>query len=139
MQKELRTKAKKLCREYIKLRDCLTSTGTLGHGRCTTCSKIHPINELQQGHFVHTQSRYIKLTYDERNIHIQCAECNTFKGGNMAEYEKFMYNFYGEEVVNGLKLDRDRQKQLTFDEYEEIIEDFKKKIETIKKAERMLT
>ena len=38
--------------KYVRLRDCLETTGSIKRGKCFTCSKELPFNELQAGHFI---------------------------------------------------------------------------------------
>ncbi|MGL4525034.1 MAG: recombination protein NinG [Spirochaetia bacterium] len=51
---------------------------------CFTCGVHKNATYLQVGHFV---SRRVKhLRHDERNVHLQCVECNISKGGNLKVY-----------------------------------------------------
>ena len=42
--------------------------------------------------------------YDERNIHLQCKQCNGFRGGAPQEYQEFIIEKYGQEVLEELNL-----------------------------------
>lgn len=86
---------------YIRLRDCKETTGTLTHGRCFTCSKVVPYQEADAGHYI---SRVYKSTcYDERNVHLQCVNCNRLLRGNPEIYKKRIIAIYGQEVLDDLE------------------------------------
>ncbi len=40
--------------------------------------------------------------FDERNIHAQSRDCNAFKQGAPAEYEVFLVDKYGPEIIEEL-------------------------------------
>ena len=40
--------------------------------------------------------------FDERNIHLQCKQCNGFKQGAYPEYEQFLIDKYGPEIIDEL-------------------------------------
>lgn len=40
--------------------------------------------------------------FDERNIHLQCKQCNGFKQGAYKEYEQFIIETYGAEMLDEL-------------------------------------
>ena len=60
---------------YIRLRD----TNEHGQGRCITCQKMKPFEDLDCGHW---QTRNnISTRFDPHNANAQCRNCNSFKGG----------------------------------------------------------
>uniref|UniRef100_A0A6M3LUQ8 Putative lambda recombination protein n=1 Tax=viral metagenome TaxID=1070528 RepID=A0A6M3LUQ8_9ZZZZ len=82
--------------KYIRLRDCLKTTGTVTHGKCITCGKLLSITFCDAGHFV--SRRYNSTLFDERNVHIQCRYCNRFLNGNLLEYRRQIIRLYGEGI-----------------------------------------
>lgn len=64
--------------------------------RCFTCG-IHAMSAtMQVGHFV--PRRYLATRWDLRNCHLQCAQCNMQKSGNIKEYRKKL----GEKLADEL-------------------------------------
>ena len=75
-----------------------------GNCTCVTCGKVLPWNDsgMNSGHFI-SRSRHATV-FHFINCHPQCAACNDHKGGNAAEYERFMIATYGSEVVSDLQI-----------------------------------
>jgi hypothetical protein len=82
---------------YIRLRDCLKTTGTIDKGRCITCGRIFSFNELQAGHFI--SGRTNSVLFSERGVNAQCKSCNRFHYGRPLEYQDAMIKMYGEDEV----------------------------------------
>jgi hypothetical protein len=80
--------------KYIRLRDCLKTTGTLTNGKCITCGKLLNIGFSDAGHFV--SRRYNSVLFDEQNVHLQCRYCNRYLNGNLLEYRRQLIKLYGE-------------------------------------------
>lgn len=103
-KKDTVSKAKKAAwtefSRFIRLRDCLYSTGTLGYGKCITCGKVFPFEKLQAGHFI--PGRNNSILFDTRCVHAQCVGCNVYGGGKQPEYYIQMVDRYGLETVNEL-------------------------------------
>ena len=93
-KKTTKRKAWSAFSKYIRLRDCLKTTGTLTHGKCITCGKLLSISFCDAGHFV--SRRYNSTLFDERNCHVQCRYCNRYLNGNLLEYRRQIINLYGE-------------------------------------------
>jgi hypothetical protein len=74
-----------------------------GYGKCVTCSTVLRWQEAHAGHFVHA-SRQSPLSYDERNVHLQCPQCNYYGMQGLApiRYTQYMQARYGEPVVEEL-------------------------------------
>jgi hypothetical protein len=83
--------------KYIRLRDCIETTGTKTHGICCTCSRRYPISETHAGHFI--AGRHDAVLFDEESVHLQCVSCNTFQGGRPSQYGAFMTRKYGEGII----------------------------------------
>jgi len=80
---------------YIKLRDCLQTTGTKTHCKCVTCGKIVTGSQLHAGHAIAGRGNSILLHEDL--VSGQCAGCNHFKNGNYAVYSIVIIDKYGIE------------------------------------------
>ena len=102
--------------KYIRLRDALTyckemriDTGQFNNWQdlpcaCCTCGKILTVREADCGHFISRGSGGQSGVYfDERNCHFQCRSCNRFNQGRTLEYNDFMLEKYGQEVVDELR------------------------------------
>jgi hypothetical protein len=76
-----------------------------GHVRCVTCGKERLWNDpdMNAGHYI-SKTRHA-TAFHFTNCHPQCAACNDRKrrGNKSAEYERYMLERFGEEVVADLK------------------------------------
>jgi len=114
--KTAKQKAWDWCSKYIRLRDAIEYHKThpeaeLGWVKCCTCLEIvHIKKNCDAGHFISKGSRGLSGVYfDERNIHAQCKICNGFYQGRPHEYELFMLDKYGHNIVERLRwLDRNQ-------------------------------
>lgn len=93
-----------------------------GECACVTCGTWRPWQELHAGHFVHA-SRQSPLSYDERNVHPQCPQCNYYgmQGLAMINYTQFIIGKYGEAVVEELKAMKHAKTYLRRSELETVI------------------
>ncbi len=82
---------------FIRLRDCLKTTGTFTQGMCVTCGRTYPMGQLQAGHFI--PGRTDAVLFDERGVHAQCYRCNCRLQGMWHKYYRFMQEEYGQEVI----------------------------------------
>lgn len=88
--KSLKSKAWKLCSEYIRKRE----------KKCFTCDIVVDYKESDAGHFIHGHN---KLTFFEPdNIHKQCKRCNLYLSGNEAIYTLRMIDKYGRKRIDEL-------------------------------------
>lgn len=94
-------KAKAIFSQYVRLRDCIITTGSTDYGKCITCGEVKSISELHCGHFVSGRSN--SLFFEETNSHCQCSVCNTSKGGNPEVYRMKMIKKYGLQEVKRLE------------------------------------
>ncbi len=82
---------------YIRMRDCLKTTGTTTHGKCCTCGRDYPIGRLQAGHFI--PGREDSILFDPKCVHAQCYRCNIKRQGEWVKYFRFMEKEYGREFI----------------------------------------
>lgn len=111
-------KVDKVFHRYIRLRD----VNDHGYGACCTCGNVYEFSRLQAGHFI---SRAHKLTrYDETNVHIQCAKCNCWGGGEQFLYSKFLDNKYQEGKADDLLIKSRGVAKFSEAEYQELFDHF---------------
>lgn len=82
---------------YIRMRDCLRTTGTITHGKCCTCERDYPIGKLQAGHFI--PGREDSILFDPVCVHAQCYRCNVQRQGEWVKYFRFMEKRYDRGFV----------------------------------------
>jgi len=87
---QLRTKAGKLFRAWIRKRD--------EEQGCISCGTR---NDPQAGHF-YSAGHYASMEFNEDNVHRQCLQCNYHKHGNLLEYRKNLVKKIGNERVDQL-------------------------------------
>lgn len=122
--------------KYIRLRDAIKTTGTKIIAECYTCGKQYPINGigcLQAGHFI--PGRGNSNLIDEIGVHAQCYNCNVNLKGNWVEYERHLYQDYGGEQVELLKLEKGRVLQRKAFEWNEIAKTYLKKYQELLEGE----
>lgn len=129
-KKELKKKVWNKFSEYIRLKECLETTGTFEYGVCCTCNKIFPYNKLQAGHYIDGRSNSVLLVEDI--VHIQCYSCNCMLSGNKDAYTPYMLKRYGKEKLEKFLLLKYMKKSLSHFELEAIYQDLVKKIKKLK-------
>ena len=93
---KLKEETWKVFSKYIRLRDCLRTTGTPDFGKCITCTVQISIKEADAGHFV--PGRRNSILFDETCVHLQCQRCNRFLHGEVLKYRRAIIRLYGEGV-----------------------------------------
>ena len=93
-KKTIKDRAWRAFSKYVRIRDCLRTTGEITHGKCITCGKLLSIGFSDAGHFI--SRRYNSTLFDEKNCHLQCRYCNRFLNGNPLEYRRQIIKLYGE-------------------------------------------
>jgi len=124
-KKELWTKFS----QYIRLRDCLKTTGSSDFGRCVTCGRKYPRQKLQAGHFI--PGRTDAILFDPDCVHAQCYRCNCKLQGDWPAYYRFMQREYGQEKIEQLIDQRDEEVELTVEWIQEAYEYYTKHIEEL--------
>ena len=122
----LKKKIWKIFSEYIRLRDCLNTTGLPDYGKCITCSKTIPKTLLQAGHFI--SGRHNAGLFSERGVHAQCYNCNINLKGNTLEYRRKIIELYGEDTDLELEKEARAMKKFSIEELESMIDEYKNKI-----------
>ena len=104
---KLRNDTARLLQKAVRM-EAADDTGVC---ECVTCSRLYLWKRVHAGHFVGGRSNGV--LFDERNIHVQCVQCNHYHGGNLAMYLMYMLNQYGEEVVEEIR--RNRYSRVAFE------------------------
>ena len=99
---------------------------TTYHTHCVTCGLTVPSVELHAGHFIHC-SKQSPLSYDERNVHPQCRQCNFYgmQGEAAIKYTVYMQARYGPGIVDELLAMKHAKEYLKRSDLEQIIEKYK--------------
>ena len=83
-------------RQFDKLEDII--------GQCCTCGKVKSWILMDAGHWKNRGSGGSSGVYfDERNVHLQCKQCNAFGGGKPKEHEQYIIERYGMAVKNDIE------------------------------------
>jgi len=127
---QLKKKAWKLVSEFVRLRDCLKTTGTLEWGHCVTCGKKFSYKALQAGHVI--DGRVGMNFLDVRGIFGQCMQCNVWKHGAKDIYIPWFLKEYGPELFDEIMREKRTPCLWKRAEYEAFIEKIKQDIKYIK-------
>jgi hypothetical protein len=105
---------------YIRAKDADED----GMTECVTCGAQKHWKELHAGHFI-PKKRGLSIYFVEANVHPQCPACNTYNGGMLIEYTRYMQQEYGHPFVDDL-LERSRQVvRMRLGDYEAIEQKYK--------------
>ena len=127
--RKTKEKAQKIFNEYIRLRDCLETTGCPFAAVCCTCGgEVTNSGDLQAGHYILDSPNGNLTSFDEVNVNGQCKSCNRYHHGRLDEYSKFIIEKYGLKEFNRLHNLKLKTKKWTILELEDIIEKYKKKL-----------
>ena len=99
---------------FIRLRDCLKTTGNKNLGKCITCGKIYQFKDLQAGHLV--QGRGNAVLFDELGVNAQCERCNIYNDGEALIYRAKLIELHGEGIVRTLESKRFKTKRYSIPE-----------------------
>jgi hypothetical protein len=121
-----KTKAWNIFSKYIRRRDCLDTTGTLGYGICFTCGKRVRFEDSDAGHFI--PGRQNAVLFEENAVHLQCKECNQGKGGNYEVYRSRMIIVYGEDEVMRLESMKHKVVKMSPGDYSDISVTYRAKL-----------
>ena len=88
--------------KYIRLRDCLETTGNKDYCKCITCGRIKHVSEIQAGHGI--GGRGNGILFDEEVTHGQCVYCNWHLKGNYEMYITVLIEKRGAEWYEQKKI-----------------------------------
>lgn len=128
-------KAWKAFSDYIRLRDCLATTGTPDNCVCVTCNvrgddSWKPYAKIQAGHAV--GGRGNAVLFHEEIVNGQCSYCNTKPpmglGGDYGNYMTFLVEKYGLDHAKELqKLRYNSEIKYKINDFLEIEQRYKEK------------
>lgn len=119
LRKKLANIAWKLQSEWIRRKDANLD----GFVECYTCLKMIEWKKANAGHFKHG-----RLDHDDRNLKVQCVQCNKWNHGELDVYADRLIQENGLEWFNQLVRDAWQHPGYTIQDYKNIIEDLKIKI-----------
>jgi len=120
--------------DYIRLRDCLATTGTPDYCICITCnergdSNWKPYKTIQAGHAV--GGRGNAILFHEEVVNGQCAYCNQKPpmglGGDYGNYAIALIKRYGLEHTQELQRLKGTEKQYKLHDFIEVERVYKQK------------
>lgn len=111
--------------KFIRARD----TGHDNTFVCCSCSRVMPYEQADAGHFINR--RFMRVRWDERNVHAQCRSCNRFSEGNQVGYFRFMQKKYGDEVIDLLQALKNQPHKWTDFELEILIKEYQQKLKNL--------
>ncbi|KKN73823.1 hypothetical protein LCGC14_0396250 [marine sediment metagenome] len=114
---------------YIRLRDCIRTTGSKEWGECFTCDETLPFDKLDAGHFI--AGRHNGNLFSERGCHAQCRSCNRFKHGNVLEYRRQIVKLYGVGADLSLEAEARVVRKFTVEELLNLEAELKEKIKLL--------
>ena len=114
--------------KYIRLRDCIRTTGRKDMFKCISCGAITAFGSGDAGHFI---SRSYKATkFDERNVFGQCAKCNRFLQGQWDKMYEAIRDLHGQETIDDLMIQRNK---LTYNvDYAELADKYRNLYNSLK-------
>lgn len=125
----LKDKVWKVFSRYIRLRDCLKTTGTIYRAVCYSCGKEFYFSDLNAGHYI--PRKWNNTFLDETNVHAQCVGCNKYKDGNIGDYTITLQNEYGMDYNQKLYIKSRQEKKFTKEELESLLVYYKSKIKEL--------
>ena len=101
--------------DYIRLRDCLKTTGSAEYCKCVTCGEIVPYEKIQSGHAI--SGRTNGILFDEDIVRGQCVKCNRGGGGETQAFKRVLVEEHGEAWYQMKVQARKNSALLTDDQY----------------------
>ena len=108
---------------YIRIRDY--------HRVCISCGQSPYKGQRHSSHF-RSRAAASQLRYHWANANASCAQCNSFKSGNIVPYRQALVKKYGEPVVEALECNNERR-TFTREELERISAVYKRKARLYRK------
>jgi len=121
----------KIFSRYVRLRDCLRTTGSPYYGECISCEETKHIRLLDAGHFIPKKNGNY---FSERGVNAQCRKCNRFLGANQLSYRRGIIERYGEGVDEELEAEARKTKKFTISELEELKTSLLEKIKILEEG-----
>jgi hypothetical protein len=123
--RSLKNKGWKLFSQWIRRKDA-DEGGTV---ECFTCGKRMHWSEAHAGHAL--PGRHNAVLLDPEIVRVQCPVCNIWKGGNYPVFTAKLIREKGLEWFEGKLEGAKRIVKYTRSDYEEMIQEFKQKLEAL--------
>lgn len=123
----LEKKLDRVFSRYIRLRD--TKPYDFRYGKCISCGRVKPYDQLDCGHFhsrIHRNTRY-----DEDNCHIECHYCNRMSADHLIKYQENLIAKIGQQRFDMLKVKASMTCKRSAFELELMIDEYNKKIKKL--------
>lgn len=124
--KDIKTRRKAAvywCNLYIRKRD--------SGNPCISCGTTSPSVQYHASHYI-TAASCTALRFDERNIHLACARCNSWLSGNLRPYRVALIKKLGQDVVDFLEGPQPKIK-ITAEWYKSIEDKYKAKCKELER------
>jgi hypothetical protein len=115
---------------YIRLRDCLVTTGTPTACKCVTCGKVVPWDDIDAGHSMGHRQNSVLL--DEELVYGQCQMCNRFNGGEKQAFKIFLVHKHGLDWYELKDQGSKQAVQISDMEFEVLAEEYRKKYNALR-------
>ncbi len=116
----------KLFSLYIRKKDA----DWKGFVHCFTCGKYENYKLVDAGHYIPKATSGSYLKFYEKNVHVQCQDCNRIKAGNYAVYKVKLTEKYGAGIIEHLNALR-QAPPLTVTDYQNKIADYTDRLKII--------
>lgn len=125
--------------KFIRLRDSKLLGPFLVIGRCCTCNKEVVVYDIATGYNANAHcGHYVARTHqstrhNEKNAHLQCAECNIIGLGNPKEMSAYIDKKYGPGTAESLVIESKKLTKLFPYEIKELQSFYRKKVKELEK------
>lgn len=102
-----------------------------GFVNCFTCGKYENYKLVDAGHYIPKATSGSYLKFYEKNIHVQCQDCNRIKAGNYAVYKVKLIEKYGAGIIEHLNALR-KSPPLTVTDYQNKISYYADQLKMLK-------
>lgn len=123
----LEKKLDRIFSRFIRLRD--TKEYGFKYGRCISCGRVKPYDQLDCGHFhsrIHRNTRY-----DEDNCHIECHYCNRMSADHLIAYQENLIKKIGQKRFDLLRVKAKMTCKRSAFELELMIKEYEKKVKKL--------
>jgi len=134
------SKLRTIFNSFIRLRDLRRDeqTGEIT-GVCISCGTKWIVGLYSDKSIINTRGgwvaghlwkdkKYASVRYDERNLNLQCAKCNTYLSGNESNYAENLKKKIGKKEVEKLNVDRNKIKHWDILEIDRMCFEYKDKL-----------
>lgn len=97
---------------------------------CISCGRFHE-GQWHAGHYL-SRGAHLELALEPRNIHRQCAPCNTHLSGNQVKFRLGLIARHGVELVDWLEGPHE-PKRYTIDELKAIRDEYRTRLRELQK------